>query len=216
MTPPGDGDCLSWDFDPAGRLLVLRGRALSRWDRASDSFEILMDDLDPAWRFAVLSDGRLWTWRYRDGVGGDDFGLLNLEDGSRTAVPRGAQMIKWFSVDAAETLLVTTDLNGEIRVGPMFGEEAHLLPDTKGRIEPARMSRDGRWIVMGNADGSVRLWPVPDMNRPALHTLPYDELLARLKAITNLRVVPDETSYTGYKVEPNFSAYRGWAEVPEW
>ena len=125
-------------------------------------------------------------------------------------------MIRWFSGGAAENLFVTAGLNGEIRVGPLFGEEAHLLPDIKGRIGPARVSPDGRWMVMGNADGSVRLWPVPDMNRPALHTLGYDELLAKLKALTNLRVVPDETSYTGYKVEPDFSAYRGWAEVPEW
>jgi len=34
--------------------------------------------------------------------------------------------------------------------------------------------------------------------------------------MTNLRAVPDEESYTGYRLEPDFSAYRGWAEVPTW
>ena len=41
-------------------------------------------------------------------------------------------------------------------------------------------------------DGSVRLWPVPDLSRRPLHTLPYDELMARLKALTNLRAVADD------------------------
>jgi len=40
--------------------------------------------------------------------------------------------------------------------------------------------------------------------------------MAKLKALTNLRAVPDEDSHTGYGIEPDFTAYRGWAEVPEW
>ena len=40
--------------------------------------------------------------------------------------------------------------------------------------------------------------------------------MATLDTLTNLRAVPDEESYTGYTIEPDFTAYRGWAEVPEW
>ena len=40
--------------------------------------------------------------------------------------------------------------------------------------------------------------------------------MTKLRALTNLRAVPDPESYTGYSIEPDFTAYRGWAEVPEW
>ena len=47
-----------------------------------------------------------------------------------------------------------------------------------------------------------------------LHTLPYEELLAKLRSLTNLRVVPDLGSPTGYRVEPG--PFPGWAEPPKW
>ena len=37
----------------------------------------------------------------------------------------------------------------------------------------------------------IRLWPVPDVTKPPLHTLPLDVLLARLRTHTNLRAVAD-------------------------
>jgi len=60
------------------------------------------------------------------------------------------------------------------------------------------------------------VWPMPDLDRPPFHTLPYDDLMVRLKAMTNLRAVPDPESHTGYSLEVDVAAYNGWAEVPEW
>jgi hypothetical protein len=57
---------------------------------------------------------------------------------------------------------------------------------------------------------------MPDLSKPPLHTLPYEELMAQLEALTNLRVVPDDESSTGYRVEADMDAYRGWATTPEW
>jgi hypothetical protein len=59
---------------------------------------------------------------------------------------------------------------------------------------------------------TIRLWPMPK-GRP-LHTLPHDELLARLRSFTNLRVARDEGSGTGYRVEAG--PFPGWAVLPEW
>jgi len=42
---------------------------------------------------------------------------------------------------------------------------------------------------------------MPDLSKPPLHTLPYDELLAKLQSLTNLRAVRDPSSDTGWKVE---------------
>ena len=44
--------------------------------------------------------------------------------------------------------------------------------------------------------------------------LDHDELLARLHAMTNYRVVEDETSPSGYKIE--YGPFPGWDTVPEW
>ena len=46
------------------------------------------------------------------------------------------------------------------------------------------------------------------------HTLPYDEILERIRALTNLRVVPDENSDTGYGVE--VGPFPGWKTLPSW
>ena len=53
----------------------------------------------------------------------------------------------------------------------------------------------------------------PVGGRP-FHTLPYEELLTKLRAQTNLRVVPDPTAVTGYTVEPG--PFPGWASPLEW
>jgi hypothetical protein len=46
------------------------------------------------------------------------------------------------------------------------------------------------------------------------HALPYDELMAKLRALTNLQVVADETSSTGYKLD--IGPFPGWKDVPTW
>ena len=98
----------------------------------------------------------------------------------------------------------------------LFDEEPNLLLGHQRGLATVALSPDGEWIASGSVDGTLRLWPMPDLDKPPFHTLPYDELMARLKKLTNLRAVPDENSHTGYRVEPDFSAYHGWAEVPEW
>jgi hypothetical protein len=47
------------------------------------------------------------------------------------------------------------------------------------------------------------------------HALPRDELLDRLRALTNYRVVRDEATPTGYRVEVGPSP--GWGDhAPSW
>ena len=110
--------------------------------------------------------------------------------------------------------MTATD-NGEIFVEPIGGADPHLLLGHQNAKYVAS-SPDGRWIAAGALDGTIRLWPMPDFSRPPFHTLPHDELMAKLEALTNLRVVSDEESSTGYRVEADMDAYRGWSTTPEW
>jgi WD40 repeat protein len=87
-----------------------------------------------------------------------------------------------------------------VRVGPVTGEEPHLLFGHKGTVLTIAISPDERWIA-SSTDESISIWPMPDVTKPPLHTLPRAELLAKLDALANLRVVRDPPSATGWTLE---------------
>jgi len=110
-------------------------------------------------------------------------------------------------------VIVTGDTEGVVRVGPVSGEEPHVLLGHSGMIESVAVSPDGRWIASATGE-SFRLWPMPDVSKPPLHILPHDELLAKLDTFTNLCAVRDEQSATGWSLE--IGPFQGWETVPEW
>jgi len=52
------------------------------------------------------------------------------------------------------------------------------------------------------------------LSQPPLHTLPHADLLAKLKSLTNLRVVRESESSSGWKVE--LGPFPCWRTVPTW
>jgi WD40 repeat protein len=109
--------------------------------------------------------------------------------------------------------IVSGDHDGVVRVGPVTGGEPHLLLGHHGPVSALAISPDERWIA-SVSDESISIWPMPDVSKPPLHTLPHAELLARLDALTNLRVVGDPASATGWRLD--VSPFVGWKDVPEW
>jgi WD40 repeat protein len=208
---PGEGKPDQWGyaFDPEGRLLVARGGVLSRCDYVSGSAEVLLDEgvgmvhrPQGSQRLLLqMFDGRL--------------SMLDLDDGSLAQLcSRDGQIA--FDIDPSFEVMVIGHQDGSISVGLTSGGEAHLLLGHEGPIVDVRLSTDRQWIASLGDDDTIRLWPMPDLTKPPLHTLPRAQLIAKLKSLTNLRAVPDEESYTGYKLEPDFTAYRGWETVPSW
>ncbi len=110
--------------------------------------------------------------------------------------------------------IISGGLDGPLRVGPVSGEEPHLLIGHRGLVRTIAVSPDGRWIASVGDDRTVRVWPFPDMSKPPLHTLPHDELLAELHSRTNVRVVENSDSPTGWKL--GYAPFPGWAAIPEW
>jgi len=140
--------------------------------------------------------------------------VFDLETRETWEIASHGSRVACFTLDPSGRLLVTGSIDGIARVGRLTGEEPHLLFGHSGPISSVSVSPDGRWIASGSDDGTIRLWPMPDLSKPPLHTLPHDELIAKLKSLTNLRAVRDEASSTGWKIE--VGPFPGWETVPSW
>ncbi len=140
--------------------------------------------------------------------------LLDLATGARRPITtHGNTLLRMIATDAQGRVIVTGDAQGTVRVGLASGEPPHLLLGHERPVRALAVSPDGRWVVSA-AGSDIRLWPMPDLSRPPFHTLPLDALLGRLRELTNLEVVEDPASPTGYRTE--IGPFPGWKEVPSW
>jgi WD40 repeat protein len=161
-------------------------------------------------RFEISRDGRTLVGEFNSRIT-----VYDLENRSRRELTSHGDRINNNGVlDPTGRLVVTGDNDGVIRVGPITGEEPHLLLGHEGPVTWLNVSPEGDWIASGGADHTVRLWPMPDMNKQPFHTLPYETFLDRLRGLTNLRAVRDEEFSTGYRID--IGPFPGWEKVPEW
>jgi WD40 repeat protein len=145
--------------------------------------------------------------------------ILELATGGTRTLPAVGDGCSAFrrakiALDTSGTVAVSGDREGIVRVGRVSGGEPHLLVGHEGPVGSVAVSPDGRWIASTGEDSTLRLWPTPDLDKPPLHTLSHDELIAKLKSLTNLRVVRDPNSAEGWKVE--LAPFPGWKKVPTW
>ena len=52
------------------------------------------------------------------------------------------------------------------------------------------------------------------MSKPPLHALPHDALMAKLDTFTNVHLVEDESTPTGYRADVR--PFPGWETPPTW
>ena len=116
------------------------------------------------------------------------------------------------ALDPAARRAITGDSGGVIRVGPVTGEAPHWLMGHKGPVLSLAVHPNGTWIASGGEDGTIRLWPMPE--GAPLHTLPRDELIKEIRALTNLRVVEDPAAIDGYRIE--IAPFPGWRSLPNY
>lgn len=221
LIPPGEtGQGYDWGvtdaaFTPDGRLIV-GGRGGVRW------FETDTGASDWIWRLprengcslALDADGhRLVVNGRTDDQTLSSLVLFDLSLGTRRMINSHGGAVAAVALDRPGRILATGDQEGVVRVGPVDGSDPFRLCCHEGSVRSVAISPDGSWIASASG-GEIRLWPMPDVTKAPLHTLPYEELMAKLRSLTNLEVVEEEASPTGYRVD--VGPFPGWRDVPTW
>jgi DNA-binding winged helix-turn-helix (wHTH) protein len=203
-TYPGLG---AWDLDSGRHSYLFSGEELGWcWDRDAE--------------LAVSADGRYAAATVVSPGQAGRLSLIvaNLGDASSRQLESFSGLM--WDLDAAGSTIVSWDLPARrgpfLQVGQISSKSPHLVPNPfdVSLIGFPSLSPRADLIAQGYGDGSIWLYPVPNLDNPPLHTLPHNELIDKLKTLTNLRVVRDEESSTGWKIE--VGPFPGWETVPEW
>ena len=197
-----------------GHLMALDKSGLRKWDIETGESELLYEGDFGAYR-TTADQRRVLLFEAAESHDSPKIVSVDLETGAAAPLEtHGDNKISAAVFDAAGKILVTGDVDGTIRVGLATGEEPHVLPGDRHKVTALAVDPLGRWIAAGSIDSTLRLWPMPDLSKPPLHTLPREELIAKLKTLTNVRVVRDEESATGWKL--THDPFPGWETVPSW
>jgi WD40 repeat protein len=200
-------------FTSDGRLLSAGLSGLRLWNLEGGTNVLLRPCAQGS--YPLLAGSREDRYLLQEADPTREISTLSFHD-LRTGVSREltshGNAVRSVALDPKGEIAVTGSFDGVVRAGPVTDEAPHLLYGHESEVTSVAVSPDGQWIASGSQDGTIRLWPAPS-GRP-LHTLPHDELIGRLRSFTNLRVVPDEASETGYRAEAG--PFPGWAVRPEW
>ncbi len=212
------------EFLPDGRLLSCGQSGIRRWSLEDGSFETLLTEtcgdmvITPGGRVAVAKAGPGRSAAIDLDSGEmrfvSDLGLVHDLDGDGGRQLAGFRPSLLFAIAPGGDVVAAASEGGVIQVGRLSGGEPHFLFGHQALVTSLAFSPDGLRLASADAGGTIRVWPVPDLSKPPFHTLPYDALMAKLDRLTNLRVVADVESSTGYSFE--VGRFPGWAEVPRW
>ena len=215
LTPGEDISIVDPHFMDDGTVLWSGFTGLHRVDVGTGDGDLLFEGI--AGHISVSDDERRVATTEADQFtfdASEQLWILDLESGSKTLLESHGDRLWDVEIDSSGTFVVTGDKDGIVRVGPVTGAEPHVLFGHEKWIWKVDIDPQGRWIASASGDGTIRLWPMPDLSKPPLHTLPREELIAKLKTLTNLRVVRDPESATGWKL--THDPFPGWETVPTW
>jgi WD40 repeat protein len=210
---PGDGkDIVSVAFLPDGDVLISSFGGLRRLDLETGSFDLLLDQPGAAF---LGPDGRhlllLRAANEQEPIG--TASVYDLRERRGWPLASHGDQVTLMAWDPSGQRVATGSRDGIVRVGPVTGEEPHLLIGHAGPIWGVRVDPRGQFVASTGVDGTVRIWPMPD-GQP-LHTWSRDALLDKLRSLTNVRIVSDASAPNGYRT--TFLPFLGWdREPPTW
>ena len=200
---------------PDRLLAAIQGTGLVSVDLRAGATRVVV--ASPLRQFALGPDGRRGVAVKRDDLQAEprQVGAVRFDvvGGTTEDLDHGTNVTA-IALDASGSMVATGDANGTIRVSLVSGGPPHLLLGAEGAIYSLAFSPDSRWLAASGEAFAIRLFPVPDVSKPAPHLQPIDSLLTWLRSHTNLRAVPNAASSTGYVLEPG--PFPGWVDVPRW
>ena len=208
-----DDEVTGVTFMPDGRILFISGRDLFRWTPGEPSADLLKEDVAGPHHHGGLylsDDGRHLLTKKGAGEGEGVPLIHDLEDGSTREIPYSCYSV---TMDRTGKIILCGREDGTIRVVPVDGGAAHLLVGHTGVVNEMIISPDGRQFASVGSDDRLLLWPMPE-GEPLAH-LSRERFLNVLRPLTNERIVPDDESPNGWRLdlEPRFP---GWEIVPTW
>jgi WD40 repeat protein len=212
-----EGGYLGLLFAADGSLLSQnRDGPVRRWDVEDGTSEVLIEGA--CWIFGLRPDSSSVVVGCVQAEGQADLLSIDLDSGDVTTLapfkPVPASRPSGFALSPQGDALAVGFEDGTIAVAALDRGEPHLLLGHDSRITGLEFSPDGRSLASAGMGGRVHVWPVPDLSKPPLDALPLRELLAKLDTHTNVRMIRDETSPNGWRID--IGPFPGWAEMPEY
>jgi len=206
---PYSGGVVSLGFAADGSLFAGGEGGVDRWDLATGERTTVCGGVGNYGEVSMNRTGRSAIAQC------PDYSVLVVDplSGAQRRITSHGDAVRSVAMDATGERIATGDSTGAVRVGWATGEEPHLLIGHSDFVIAVAFSPDGKWLASASG-AEVILWPMPDLSKPPLHTLPHDELLAKLHSLTNLRAVREPASDTGWKIE--LGPFPGWRDVPTW
>ena len=200
-------------YHPDGSLWAASGGKLLRLDEDARRWRVVLEDVG---NFSFSRDGGRVVTKVTFGAEKPMVATVHdLDDGTSTFLSSHGTQIFCAALDRTGDVVVTGNLDGIVRVGSASGAVPHQLISGAGPVRSVAVSPDNRWIAAGYEDGSIWLWPTPDLSRPPLHDVPHAEFLAKLEGLTNLRVAPDP-EHPGNHIVKATEPFPGWETAPHW
>jgi WD40 repeat protein len=155
-------DLFEWKlhFESEDSLLSSGQGGLERWNLETGESEVLHHEMVRA--FSVSGDGRrvlvvehgIADWNSASTVGRPV--VLDLDTGAQWQLENHSIGTSGVALDSSGTIVATGDVNGVIRVGPVTGEEPHVLLGHQSEVLDIAFDPLGRWIASsGNTPPSA-------------------------------------------------------------
>ena len=188
------------------RLVSCSTEGLLLWDLTRGTHEVLstrehlyLGGLDASERYLVVDTPLGAT-------------LWDLERRAERVLPIPSDIISSLAISPDGRFVAAGTTDGEVWVLSLDEEEPYVMLGHEGNVGALFIPPASDRVYSAATDGTVRIWDVPH-SRP-LHNLPIAELLATIRAQTNLRVVVDAKAEKGYRVE--YDKFPGWKTAPIW
>jgi WD40 repeat protein len=216
----GNSFC-SLEYSPNGNLYAgdFDGN-LYEWNPIHGSSKILKKGKGIVSGIAISRDGNYISVVTRSNKNWNDLThataelvVLNIKTGKSVPITSHGNRVLSVGFDSTGTTLVTGDIDGNVRVGPRTGENPHLLLGHQSGVSSIAVDPSGKWIVSAETSNPiVRLWPMP--KGESLAALSLSDFLNRVRSLTNVRIVPDDKSSNGYRIQ--YASFSRWDKVPNW